>query len=228
MLLLDARSVEGACSADGPHPHQGKLKPFKRGRPESIRLGSSEEKVLAAGQPWFHVQRNGNVGIGKAVVDVAAPTELVWGQILDFGKYPGKVPRVSVCEVYNKQKKGRAEQIFVRFVSPVLPGYKFEYFVHHIYEKGKNSLTWCLDYDKYSDFDDVQGHWHVEPHPTNPGISRVFYEVQLMAPPYLPRMIVNVLTSKAIKDATTWVRTFSEKEAKRLGVAPKKEEAVAA
>jgi hypothetical protein len=29
-------------------------------------------------------------------------------------------------------------------------------------------VTWKLDYDKTSDFDDVSGHWHVEEHPKKP------------------------------------------------------------
>jgi len=29
-------------------------------------------------------------------------------------------------------------------------------------------VIWSLDYEKYSDFDDVAGHWHLEDHPTKP------------------------------------------------------------
>lgn len=223
LFLTDSRDGEDSGSSDAPkkdgaHPHRGKLKAFKRGKPETIKLTSRDEEALAKGQPWFSVERKGQIGFGKAVVDVAAPPDIVWGQLLDFDKYPGKVPRVGVCKIYKKKKQGRSQRIFVRFVSPLLPGYKFQYFCDHTYEPSKHSLTWQLDYDRLSDFEDVQGHWHVQPHPNNEGWSRVFYEVQLMAPKYLPSIVVNLLTSKAIKDATTWVRTFSEKEAKKKGL----------
>jgi len=209
-------STCSTSSGETPHPHRGKLKPFKRGMPESIKLGSSEEKVLANGQPWFSTSQSGNTGTGKAVVDVEAPTEVVWKQLLDFNSYPDKVPKVSTCKIYKRQKEGRKEHIFVHFVSPVLPGYRFQYFCDHTYEKSKKSLTWCLDYDRLSDFEDVQGHWHVEPHPTKAEWSRVFYEVKLMVPKFLPKVVINVLTTKAIRDATTWVRVSSEKEAARV------------
>lgn len=220
LLLGDARQGDGSSSdgSESAHPHRGKLKPFQRGKPSSIRLDSSDEKTLASGQPWFSVQRKGQIGIGKAVVDVAAPPDIVWGQLLDFDKYPGKVPKVGTCKVYNKRREGRSQRIFVHFISPLLPGYKFQYYCDHTYEVRKSSMTWSLDYDRLSDFEDVQGHWHVEPHPENEGWARVFYEVQLMTPKYLPSIVVNLLTSRAIKDATTWVRTFSEKEAAKKGL----------
>jgi len=229
LLAGTGRHGDRTCSTDGPNTQGGKLKPFQRGRPTTIKLGSSEEKVLDAGDLWYATEREGNVGSGRAVVDVAAPTDVIWGQLLDFNAYAGKVPKVSKCEIYERRKEGRTERIYAHFVSPLLPGYKFEYYCDHTYEPSKNSLTWSLDYDKVSDFEDVQGHWHVERHPTKPDWSRVFYEVQLLAPPYLPSVLVNILTTKAIKDATAWVRTFSEKEAARL--APKsraKKEPVAA
>ena len=34
-------------------------------------------------------------------------------------------------------------------------------------------MTWTLDYDKTSDFDDVSGHWHVCEHPSKPDCTRV-------------------------------------------------------
>jgi len=182
-------------------------------------LGRNEENLLGDHQPWFSTEQQGNIGIGKAAVDVDAPTDVVWQQLLNFGKYPGKVPMVSKCEVYKRRKEGWSERIYVRFVTPVLLDcYKFQYFCDHTYEPSKNSITWSLDYSKYSDFEDVQGHWHVEPHPTKAAWSRVFYEVQLMAPTYLPKIVINFLTTKAIRDATTWVRAFSEKEAERMNL----------
>lgn len=226
---VDGSTCSTSSGGEAPHPHRGKLKPFKRGKPESIKLGSSEEKLLESGQPWFSTSQSGNTGTGKAVVDVAAPPEIVWHQLLDFNTYPQKAPKVSTCKIYKRQKEGFGkEHIFVHFVSPVLPGYRFQYFCDHTYEKSKKSLTWCLDYDRLSDFEDVQGHWHVEPHPTKAEWSRVFYEVRLMVPKFLPKVIIKVLTTKAISDATTWVRVASEKEAAHSTKRHKRKEEVSA
>lgn len=38
----------------------------------------------------------------------------------------------------------------------------------HTYVPEDDSVIWSLDYEKYSDFDDVAGHWHLEDHPTKP------------------------------------------------------------
>jgi hypothetical protein len=42
---------------------------------------------------------------------------------------------------------------------------QYENYYNHKYTPEKDSVTWKLDYDKLSDFDDVSGHWHVEEHP---------------------------------------------------------------
>ena len=69
-------------------------------------------------------------------------------------------------------------------------------------------MTWTLDYDKTSDFDDVAGHWHVE------GLgqkkSRVFYarDVQMSGP--VPTPVMNFIGKQALKQATSWVKKESE------------------
>lgn len=200
-------------SSDEPHHHRGKLEPFQRGVPTTIEIGPDEEEILATGQPWVSTRQEGNIGFGKAVIDVDANEDIVWHQLLDFGHYPGKVPKVSECDIYSHRKEGKKERIKVRFVTPLLPGYKFQYFCDHTYEPQLDSLTWSLDYDRKSDFEDVQGHWHVEPHPGDGEMARVYYEVQLMVPQFLPKIIIDLLTKSAIRDATTWVKKYSEAEA---------------
>lgn len=215
-LLLYWRSVRSEPNSEAAEATpQERLQPFSRGRPSSIPMATAEAS-LSQGKPWFFSTVAGSVGTGKAVIDVDAPTNVVWRQLLDFSSYGKKVNMVSNCEVYKRKKEKKTERIFARFVSPVLPGYKFVYHCDHTYEPAKNSITWTLDWDKKNDMDDVQGHWHVEPHPSKQNQSRVFYEVKLQAPRYLPRMVIDLLTKKAIQDATTWVQKFSELEAAEL------------
>eukprot|EP00930_Biecheleria_cincta_P102413 TRINITY_DN94138_c0_g1_i1.p1 TRINITY_DN94138_c0_g1~~TRINITY_DN94138_c0_g1_i1.p1 ORF type:complete len:237 (-),score=41.24 TRINITY_DN94138_c0_g1_i1:101-811(-) len=215
-LLLYWHSGRSEPDSEGAEAvPQERLKPFSRGRPSSIPMATAEA-ALSQGKPWFFSAVAGSVGTGKAVIDVDAPTDVVWRQLLDFSSYPKKVNMLSNCEVYKREKDRKSERIFARFVSPVLPGYKFVYHCDHTFEPAKQSITWTLDWNKKNDMDDVQGHWHVEPHPSNKDQSRVFYEVKLQAPRYLPRMVIDVLTKKAIQDATTWVRKFSELEAAEM------------
>lgn len=72
-------------------------------------------------------------------------------------------------------------------------------------------MTWSLDYEKSSDFDDVAGHWHVEDHPTKPGCSRLFYACDLKFKNALPGPVTNLLQKTALKQSTAWVKKESEK-----------------
>jgi len=71
-------------------------------------------------------------------------------------------------------------------------------------------MTWSLDYDKLSDFDDVAGHWHLEEHPKKPGCTRVFYTCDIKLKGSVPKAIKDILTKKALRDATAWVKRESE------------------
>lgn len=72
-------------------------------------------------------------------------------------------------------------------------------------------MTWTLDYDKTSDFDDVSGHWHLEDHPSKPEWTRVFYACDIKLSGAVPKPVVNFLSKTALKTATGWVKKESEK-----------------
>ena len=88
--------------------------------------------------------------------------------------------------------------------------WQYENYYDHCYSPNHDSVTWSLDYDKTSDFDDVSGHWHVEEHPKKPGHSRVFYACDLKFKNSLPGPIMNFLQKTALKQATGWVKKESE------------------
>ncbi len=71
-------------------------------------------------------------------------------------------------------------------------------------------MTWSLDYEKTSDFDDVSGHWHVEEHPSKPNHCRVFYACDVKFKSSLPGPIRNFVQKTALKQATGWVKRESE------------------
>ena len=96
-------------------------------------------------------------------------------------------------------------------------GVSLEYFIDHTYSAKNSVLTWTLDYSKLSDLIDSVGYWSAVPHPTKPGFTRLYYSVDAAFPSWVPGFIVNVLTSKALTDATGWVKVESEKEQLKLG-----------
>ena len=69
-------------------------------------------------------------------------------------------------------------------------------------------MTWTLDYDKTSDFDDVTGHWHVVS--LGGPKSRVYYacDIQMSGP--VPTPLLNYIGKAALKKATAWVKRESE------------------
>lgn len=72
-------------------------------------------------------------------------------------------------------------------------------------------MTWTLDYEKTSDFDDVSGHWHLEDHPQKPQCTRVFYACDIKLKGAVPKPVVNFISKSALKAATGWVKKESEK-----------------
>ena len=84
------------------------------------------------------------------------------------------------------------------------------FFVKHLYYPALNSLTWTLDYSKKIDFDDSVGYWYVVPHPDRLGWSRVYYSVAVNMYDWVPKTVVNFMSTKALTDATAWVKKFSE------------------
>jgi len=92
-------------------------------------------------------------------------------------------------------------------------GMGFGYFLKLTHEPRWNTLTWTLDYKKNSDFDDNVGHWQVMKHPTKAGWTRVLYSTKVKLFNWIPNIVVNFITTKALVESTTWVKKESEKEA---------------
>lgn len=212
-------TVEAKINRNAHHGHNGKLEPYKPGPFTTLKLGKSDESLLSKGKPVMKQTKGegkgDDAGGGKAICvqDVDAPKEAVWNQILDLDNYVGKVNKLKSCKNYFvKSLFDGTVQIKTKMVIGVMPGYSYENYYNHIYHTKSNSVTWQLDYDKTSDFDDVSGHWHVEDHPKKEGCSRVFYACDVKFKNKLPTPVVNYVSKSALKQATGWVKKESEKK----------------
>jgi hypothetical protein len=192
-----------------------KLRPFQKFQPVSV--DAAIEDVLKDGKVWKATNVVGNTAIGQAVMDVEATPGVVWDQLFDFASYPEKAPKVSSeTEVYKRETQktslmgGKVERTSVKFVSPVQVGIKLTNHLDFTYDKSKNSATWQLDTAQKNDLDELQGHWHVERHPDDPRKARVFFEVGIVGPKWLPRWMMDKLMQRAINQATSWVKTEAE------------------
>jgi hypothetical protein len=132
--------------------------------------------------------------------------------------YPKMVPKTIESQVYRREKlKDGSERIWVRMKIGFPPVLKLQFFVSHLHDPAKNSLTWTLDYSKQSDLDDSVGFWYVVPHPDDPeNRSRVYYSVEVRMFPWVPAFVVDFMSRQALVDATAWVKKSSEKDATRL------------
>ena len=157
------------------------------------------------------------------VQDVHAPTDVVWGRILDYDNYSKMVPKTvesknyKIDKVKPTKKDPLSEIIFTR-MKVGFPMLRLEFFVKHLYYPSLNSLTWTLDYTKTSDFDDSCGYWYIIPHPERPkSWSRVYYSVEVSMFDWVPKFVLDFLSTKALVDATAWVKKFSELEYAKQG-----------
>lgn len=166
------------------------------------------------------VQSGESGGRGLVIQDVDAPTHIVWDRILDFDNYGSMVPKCFESKNYKviEHKPTKAnnfleKEIYTR-MKVGFPMLKLEYFVRHfLYIQHHNALTWTLDYTKESDFDDSCGYWYIAPHPDNPeGKTRLYYSVGVSMFDWVPKFVVDFMSSKALTDATAWVKKFSEIE----------------
>jgi len=160
---------------------------------------------------------DGSSGRGLVVLDVHSPTEIVWSRILDYNNYAKMVSGCSASKNYNvvdhkptKSNKFLSQTIYTRMkigISVI----SLEYFIKHSYHPKLNVLTWTLDYSKTSDLDDSVGYWYVIEHPTKGAEwSRVYYSVDVALPNWLPNYVKDFFSTKALTDATAWVKRESE------------------
>lgn len=193
-----------------------RLKPFQPGPFDVIDINADDEAGLSIGQPVLKQTPSDDTsksgGRAICVQDVDAPKDAVWNQILDLNQYVGKVPKLKECKNYWVGRKPDGTiQVKTKMVIGVLPGYKYKYHCDHIYVPHCDSVTWSLDRDKTSDFDDVVGHWHVEDHPKKPGCSRVFYACDIRFKNPVPGPVKKFLAKSALQHATSWVKRESER-----------------
>jgi len=218
LFLLGSQLIESA-SFDKPHSHQGKVSPFEPKAP-SVKLDSKALATLDNGDMFKTQIMDGSSGRGLVVLDVHGPTDTVWSRILDYNNYAKMVSGCTSSKNYNviqhkpsKSNNYLSQTIYTR-MKIGLSMVQLEYFIKHSYHPKLNVLTWTLDYTKRSDLDDSVGYWYVIKHPTKgQSWSRVYYSVDVAIPNWLPKFVKDFFSTKALTDATAWVKRESEKVA---------------
>jgi len=203
MLMFAAGSL--AADTNEPHPHRGLLPPYEI-NPLSFDLDEKQQKKLAKGKLVIvTIEKEDTGGRGVAVLDITAPPEIVWSRIKGYEHYEEWVGPVKFAEVYKQDDHHTFTHVKI---SGFL--YRYEYFLRNTWWPDHQMLTWVLDYERFSDFDDLVGAWFVEAHPTKENWSRAWFSSDLKLRAKIPGFLMNFIKKQGLKDATSWVKKQSE------------------
>lgn len=215
LLVVIISTAEGA-SKNKPHGHKGALEPYT-GRPLPVTLTADQKKKLDNGEAVVFNERSGSSGRGVVIQDVNASQPICMDRIRDLPNYKNMVPHVKKVEVYSNNKFFNGTSKTGARMDVGVMGLNFGYFLLLTHEPKYNTLTWTLDYQYNSDFDDNCGHWQVMPHPSKRGWTRVLYSCKIKLFPWIPEFIIKFLTSKALVESTGWVKKEAEAEQRKQG-----------
>jgi hypothetical protein len=205
VAVLFVSSSSFAADATKPHPHQGIIKAYN-GAPDVPILLPEDLAKLDRGEAVMKQVKEGSGGRGIAVQDVHASPEIIWSKIIDFNNYPGMVENVKSCKVYETTDEHHKAGFVISAVMMSV-----EYYIDHIYRPREGYMTWTLDYSRESDLDDSVGFWRIEPIPTKPGWTRLFYSVEVKLKGWVPGIVEDLIAKKGLPKATGWVKRESEK-----------------
>ena len=126
----------------------------------------------------------------------AAPSQLP--------RYPKMVEGVVACDVYSRKKEGGNDVTCATYKLKAA-GFSMQYYMKHIFEPKKHSMTFHLDYERCSDIQDSVGYWYVED--LKDGWCRVYYSTDSKLPKFIPNCAKDAIVNMAAKRSTSWVDT---------------------
>ena len=214
-LVLALICVCGAQADDlGAHRNDRRLRGYP-GAPPRLTPAQADRLVLAHGMPVFSriTLDDERGGLGAVIFRVDAPVAVVWSVIADFGSYPLWVEGVDETEVYRTEN----DDIYVRFKVHHWLGGSYTYYAKHTFSTDNGWVTWRLDYDHASDFDDSVGFWRVAPVPGDPAQSDVTYSAELLLKQRVPGFIKRRVARKGLEQTADWVRQQAQARARATG-----------
>lgn len=204
LLLAVMTMSRTAMAADPAQPHTNKgIVAAYAGAPAKVSLSADDEAKLTAGQMVQKQAQTGNGGHAVAFMNINATPEKVWSKITSFANYPSWVDSVSKCTTYKKE----GSLIYVDFVLSVM-GFGVQYYIKHDHQPAQGYMTWTLDYSRLSDLDDSVGYWRVTA--LSPTVTRLEYSVDIRFKGWIPGFVQEMISSKGLTTATTWVKKQSE------------------
>ena len=173
--------------------------------PRPIELTAEQNSVLERTGLVKGLEQEGNKGEAWLVLDLETGPDRLWALILAFQNYPDWIESMESAQVV---KRGAFEEHRLIWVDYELARFwiSLKYRLVHEYWPAKNYLRWTLDPDHVNDLDRVDGYWHLLPHPTRLGWSRVYYSAQLTAFDWLPDWVQNLLAEEGLDTTSRWLK----------------------
>lgn len=191
-------------------------------------LSVEQKRKLLNGERIQEQSRMGREGSGYVVLDIEAPSYMIWECLLDFESYPELIPTVKSMQLYTSTKLNTG---FVN-EKPVMPGTGRE--TRHygtpsitrasfILSKFRLNIAAIHQYTPHSQGDYMEftldpsctnivlkgakGTWYTEENPDGRvGFTRVYLLAGLQISRALPKFIVDYAAERAMPRATTWLR----------------------
>lgn len=188
-----------------------KLKPFL-GAPPKAQFSATEITSLNSNKQIYKtlITQNGEQTV--IVFLVNAPEQDVWETIKNYPKYKNWIKQVKQSTIY----KNEDSKIYVKFkISHWLLG-KYQYYIQHHFAWPQESwATWALDESYDSDFLSSIGFWRTYPVTQTTGHETeqtyVVYSANLLLKKRKSKIIRNRAIKSSLKQASAWVKKYTEK-----------------
>lgn len=184
------------------------------------RLLANDEvlAILDQGESYHDQTIEGYSGSGIVIQEIHASLATIWKILVDFDKYPQRIPKVAACEPYTGMGNYIHQHLTLgyRWLSlHVYVQHELQYSPNNNHHNHHHVLLWTLDTMKNSDLEESTGYWYIEDHPTKVGWSRVTYHVHVTLMEWVPSFVWKFMTKQALEEATSWIKKYSEAEERR-------------
>ena len=198
-------------------------------------LTQDQKDLLEKGERIQEQSKMGREGSGYVVVDIAAPSYVVWECLLDFEAYPEYIGTVKSMRLFtNTDLKSSyiAEKVLlpgtgketrhygkpsITRASFVLSKFRLNIAAVHKYRPHPDGHYMVFTLDKACKnmvLQDAKGIWYTESDPDGrKGVTRVYLLCEVKISPALPTFIVDYAARKAMPRATTWLKPTVEEKA---------------
>jgi len=151
----------------------------------AFELAPTAEAALEEGRPYVEVRPDpdGESGLIRAAVDIAAPPEVVWSVITDCELAPRMVDSLKSCRVLQKDAAGRWD------VREDVSRMGFLPSVRNVFRSDYDPPKSVRFHRVGGDLRVFEGEWRIEPHGDQ---TRVFYESRVGAPFRVPGPIARI------------------------------------